>query len=1401
MADDNPLFKVPKEQDFLNIIKDAEESGILDKNKEDVELVNNPLSWLRFDPLMSPFIRLKEETEEIKFEEPGQRDAAKEIERGLVGGAVKAGKGILEFVTAGIDLSGKTELTSKLDQATRSFLYKHGDPETFSGKAVELLTQYGVGGGAVLKLLKNVGQIKKIKKLDDYLKKSIAGIRNNKIRKGVAGATDIALRSGRGALSLSIADMAVSNSDRETLFTQKVEEAGKTGRDLAVARLANKIKFAQEGAIIGAGIPLVGAGLSLGAKFGFYTGGKALGIGFKLADPLVKGGTKLLALDPIVFPTISKGIGKAGQVIGTLTTRIALPVVSGGKVSPLVRIKEGLPSFQNWRLFSVDSVDPLRATLKKIDNGISYLRSIGRQSPEQANIAMRGEKEIISKARIVEKLLDSLEKRAYDLVKGSKKMYDAKTVSPASQEKYLDEVLEYFKNQRELATLQKELQKPARKLREILDETRTTFLKILPKDSLIKDTLSKNIKGYMRKSFAIFTNPNYAPDESSAIFKDAVNFVKRIISKNIDLKETAIKMAKRDGTNLATATEQLAKDQVNDILRYAKTDNKDPIQILTNISKKKLRSDNLIVTGEELPDVIRKVLGQENDLRNTVLQTISNISTQSTYKTMFDRLGEMLLRQNVLFKSREAAEFALGITPGGRGIRQVGKIDGLGLLRSNTSELFGSIDAVERLTSLKGPLDSLASLPLYKNFLQFKVGAQYGKTVLSPATQTRNFSSAGMFVMNRGLIGNRSSVMESLKMVADDIFNAGKLGADAELRLIDSIEEGIKYGALDENIVASELGAVLRAIRSRAIKDTDGLTKFLETKGLLRGASRLYAGGDNIWKWYGYNWYKSFLTDYAGGNLNKMKQWFKNVAGQEFDPKNLLGQQRGLEEAIKEASAWYVRNTMPTYSLVPRLIQAIRILPIGNFVSFPSEMIRTTINTTRVNLREIASNDKVLREMGYRGLLGQFTVLGGASVAAKGIYSTATGVGQDLMEAYKMYVAPEFQRNSDIMAISKPDDKGRFKIIDLSSFMPYDTVTKPIEAAFNLMQKQKLNPQSIDRFLFNFVFSKDGPFATLLEPFVNKTIFYETVSEVLSNKKKEGGQIYSDLDDFPEKWEKSFKHIVGTIEPGVFTLARQLYYGFREKLSPTGQNYDLEDILFGLGTGVKPQNVDLKKSMEFVLADLKNIRTDAPDTSTMYRFNQTKDQIISDYIDIQRNAFREQQRIHNALKTMIDLNLDEDYIYEEAKKRGMSRKTIDKILDGEFVPIKYSKPRFEEKIIDTEDFLEQKGRKGKDAFVKDEDALFPEFELDDVIDDLNEIDLSKPFPYDVQEEKGISTIQLKPVPQQTSQIQTPPLPIQPQPAITASTVPQQINPVTGLTRTEQALLSPEEQVIRQQQRS
>ena len=61
-----------------------------------------------------------------------------------------------------------------------------------------------------------------------------------------------------------------------------------------------------------------------------------------------------------------------------------------------------------------------------------------------------------------------------------------------------------------------------------LIQIRKTFAKLLPEGDL-QNAILKNIKGYMRKSFAIFENPAYQVKTTSQVFKDAEKFALNLI--------------------------------------------------------------------------------------------------------------------------------------------------------------------------------------------------------------------------------------------------------------------------------------------------------------------------------------------------------------------------------------------------------------------------------------------------------------------------------------------------------------------------------------------------------------------------------------------------------------------------------------------------------------------------------------------------------------------------------------------------------------------------------------------------------------------------------------------------------------------------------------------------------
>ena len=86
------------------------------------------------------------------------------------------------------------------------------------------------------------------------------------------------------------------------------------------------------------------------------------------------------------------------------------------------------------------------------------------------------------------------------------------------------------------------------------------------------------------------------------------------------------------------------------------------------------------------------------------------------------------------------------------------------------------------------------------------------------------------------------------------------------------------------------------------------------------------------------------------------------------------------------------------------------------------------------------------------------------------------------------------------------------------------------------------------------------------------------------------------------------------------------------------------------------------------------------------------------------------------------------------------------------------------------------------------------------MDQLEDADLNGVFPFDKTTDPEPAPVFSAPDTQQTSEIPVSPLPKTPDPVINKTTA-LKINPNTNLTDTETALLSPEEQIIRQRQRT
>ena len=216
----------------------------------------------------------------------------------------------------------------------------------------------------------------------------------------------------------------------------------------------------------------------------------------------------------------------------------------------------------------------------------------------------------------------------------------------------------------------------------------------------------------------------------------------------------------------------------------------------------------------------------------------------------------------------------------------------------------------------------------------------------------------------------------------------------------------------------------------------------------------------------------------------------------------------------------------------------------------------------------------------------------------------------------------------------------------------------------------------------------------------------------------------------------------------------------------------------------------------------------------------TPNDMIRTFEKMQDEAFRIQKDMFIRIKDFELLDLDEDEIRKILKNAGVSRKVRTNLINGVFTPVNFSKKRFETKVNTIESELNKLATEDR-QFSLNEDFVYPREELKEVIEDYRGKEFFtedyNPETYDYKLDKNGRIIfdsegdpvkkdrtlidRIPPVIKEGFQklispfegnITTGALPNTPQPVVQTT---KNVNPQTGLTRTQEALLSPEEKVI------
>jgi hypothetical protein len=603
------------------------------------------------------------------------------------------------------------------------------------------------------------------------------------------------------------------------------------------------------------------------------------------------------------------------------------------------------------------------------------------------------------------------------------------------------------------------------------------------------------------------------------------------------------------------------------------------------------------------------------------------------------------------------------------------------------------INAIKNLDSVLG--SNLMNNEFYKSFMKLKGYAQFGGTVLSPTAQARNASGNFFNLFGLNLLGSKISLGDSWKIAFQDLFKNGKL-KDKEFRAL--MDDYATRGIIQNN-------AQIEEVRKIFIRANDGklnLDNFLDNK-FFKNFTQAYQLSDNAPKIFADRSFQSIFanafrtekpellekgTKAYNDFINEAKDFYRTVLKKDFvDMNYVTNELKTPKEILGDLSAEMVTNLLPTYSKVPKAVRLTRELPIGNFASYPSEVLRNSKNIVLFGARALTSSNPYIRQMGAHFLIGASAVFGGLGYVVTKTAESLTGVNEEKIDAFKRSFAASYQKNSTLVPVTKADENGNFKFYNFSYTNPYDTIVKPANAILGAFADGSLNKDSVDKMVINAFFGNNitgrkGAFGELFAPFISESIGTERAFDIFlrDGVKKEGGKVFYPNDDASVKITKGLEHIIGGIVPGGVKSAQRIWEGATGKFTDAGTIRDMSTELTAVTTGIRMEDAKPLASMPFIVTsynkDKQNV--DRKFAEIAYRPSATMEQRLDAYTKYLTESFDSQNKMYQVLKDGQLLGIDESDLKDIVQTRLNNKRETDSLFNGAF-----KVPTFNEKAFDS----------------------------------------------------------------------------------------------------------------------
>ena len=417
---------------------------------------------------------------------------------------------------------------------------------------------------------------------------------------------------------------------------------------------------------------------------------------------------------------------------------------------------------------------------------------------------------------------------------------------------------------------------------------------------------------------------------------------------------------------------------------------------------------------------------------------------------------------------------------------------------------------------------------------------------------------------------------------------------------------------------------------------------------LREGARTLYSAEDDFYKIQNYfseqGKYRGVWDDLYDTDPNAFVGKYGNIARDKYGITDLF-KRENYDQFVKETAADTVRNNIPNYDYVGSAIKKLRKLPFGNFVSFPAEILRTGINTTKQGIKEW--QDPLTRGIGMQRLAGVGIFGVGAGKIAEEGAQLISGVTNETINSLKEFL-PEWSKNSTLIPIKQG---GQIYFIDYSHSNAYDFLTRPLRAAMNGLNEGIENEEGVLASVDNAAIQAGKEF---LQPFFSESIITELYLDVFARggEGKTGTRIWNPTDDIGTRIAKTLGKVAETAAPGSLNQFYRTYLSGVGAIQKYDRGYKFLNEASGL-LGFRIQNPFIEQGLNFKISDNRNNLVDAKKqfTSVAYDGDSTPEQIVRAYEKANKIKQEGDKKLFKQIEAARNLGMKESEIRKIIKQR------------------------------------------------------------------------------------------------------------------------------------------------------